>query len=455
MCNSAVQTCDATCVRCRVPKLPCVVVVVGMVARGRNRPVSWVVALWCLVAAARAFDTDVEVHRAFTPPTARTPSVGAVHSRLPGRYYGAYTAHVALVPHPAGAVALLQPPNGCGSGTIATPQQSAEAAGEDCIVATNGGFFDPDVNSSHACLGSLISEGQWIAETTAQVPSFALRRQREPQRPHAGAVDIVVGYVNATHAHEWDVLQLTTGLGWLVRRGESYIDTAFRVENWTMQRTGSAWRFRQVKAPRLAIGHDAIGRVLVVAVDGDEPLYEGVDLDDFARILVDDFGLINAVNLDGGSSVSMFVNGTVANAPSADCDGGGGLPRGPRYRCARPVGSTLCIRRRPRGLVTSTRTLSRSAPATHSAELSVSPTSAASRSRSVRATRSLAGSSTMNHTASATASASVSLPVRQRRQRRAVAAADVWKLVLLVAAPMLVAYVAVAACLRAPRVPHT
>ena len=44
-------------------------------------------------------------------------------------------------------------------------------------------------------------------------------------------------------------------------------------------------------------------------------LFERIDLYNFADILLK-FGLVNAINLDGGGSSTMVVNGTVVNYPS-------------------------------------------------------------------------------------------------------------------------------------------
>lgn len=82
--------------------------------------------------------------------------------------------------------------------------------------------------------------------------------------------------------------------------------------------------------PRTMVGIDRLGRLLVVTVDGRQPGYsEGFSLlegADFLRSL----GARDAINLDGGGSTAMAVNGRLATSPS-DATG------------ERPIGDALLI----------------------------------------------------------------------------------------------------------------
>lgn len=71
--------------------------------------------------------------------------------------------------------------------------------------------------------------------------------------------------------------------------------------------------------PRTAVGVTATGKLLLVVVDGRQGSYSaGMTLRELAELMVD-LGAREAVNLDGGGSSEMFLNGLVANRPS---DGG-------------------------------------------------------------------------------------------------------------------------------------
>ncbi|MHC6179172.1 phosphodiester glycosidase family protein [Clostridium sp. JNZ X4-2] len=67
--------------------------------------------------------------------------------------------------------------------------------------------------------------------------------------------------------------------------------------------------------PRTAIGQKADGTIIMVVVDGRKGLKLGASLKDIQNILLQQ-GVINASNLDGGSSSTMYLNGEVINNPS-------------------------------------------------------------------------------------------------------------------------------------------
>jgi exopolysaccharide biosynthesis protein len=62
--------------------------------------------------------------------------------------------------------------------------------------------------------------------------------------------------------------------------------------------------------PRSALGYNANGIVMLMAVEGDNaPTYTGISLPLLAE-LMKSLGCTHAVNLDGGGSTSMVVGGT-------------------------------------------------------------------------------------------------------------------------------------------------
>ena len=85
---------------------------------------------------------------------------------------------------------------------------------------------------------------------------------------------------------------------------------------------------------RTAIGHDVDGKVYMLHVDGKTDI-EGATLYDMAAIMKD-LGVINAINLDGGGSATLVVNGTVYGYPSDRCT------NSTMKTCARAVSTIVC-----------------------------------------------------------------------------------------------------------------
>ncbi|HEX9060512.1 MAG TPA: phosphodiester glycosidase family protein [Clostridia bacterium] len=68
-------------------------------------------------------------------------------------------------------------------------------------------------------------------------------------------------------------------------------------------------------APRTAIGQRSDGTILMLVIDGRRFGSVGAYLRDVQDILYD-FHAVNAANLDGGSSTTMYYNGNIINKPS-------------------------------------------------------------------------------------------------------------------------------------------
>lgn len=71
-------------------------------------------------------------------------------------------------------------------------------------------------------------------------------------------------------------------------------------------------------APRTAIGQKKDGSVVLLTIDGRDLTHGimGATLRDVQDILLKQFECVNAVNLDGGSSTTMYYNNKVINKPS-------------------------------------------------------------------------------------------------------------------------------------------
>lgn len=70
------------------------------------------------------------------------------------------------------------------------------------------------------------------------------------------------------------------------------------------------------RSPRTAIGQRADGKVLFLVLDGDRNLGRGATYAEEIEIL-QNYGAINAANLDGGTSTCMTVGSTLVNDPTS------------------------------------------------------------------------------------------------------------------------------------------
>ena len=112
--------------------------------------------------------------------------------------------------------------------------------------------------------------------------------------------------------------QLLSGFGWLVRNGTVQTDDMTSV------------------APRTAIGTDAKGRLLLFEADGVERLVPplGLTLAQLAQWM-QALGTVQAINLDGGGSSTVVLNGQIYNQPHCNDTFG--------VICERSVTTVACI----------------------------------------------------------------------------------------------------------------
>jgi hypothetical protein len=103
------------------------------------------------------------------------------------------------------------------------------------------------------------------------------------------------------------------------------------------------YEFQSILSARTAIGFDENGRIILVVVDG-KTKQRGVDLNELADILISQFKVVNAINLDGGGSSTLTLGGDVINIPSDECDRD--CPKvGQCFRatCERAITSIVCF----------------------------------------------------------------------------------------------------------------
>ncbi|MBQ3452167.1 MAG: phosphodiester glycosidase family protein [Selenomonadaceae bacterium] len=115
-------------------------------------------------------------------------------------------------------------------------------------------------------------------------------------------------YINVEHREDFNEAIHIVGAGpTLVKDGEIYV-------------TADAEQFppdiRVGRAPRSAVGITKYGDYIFAVVDGRQAHSKGCTLTEWARILKNNFGAVEAINLDGGGSTELFFKGSLVNKPS-------------------------------------------------------------------------------------------------------------------------------------------
>lgn len=101
-------------------------------------------------------------------------------------------------------------------------------------------------------------------------------------------------------------LDIVAGVPQLIKNGK--IDITWEQEK-------SSRSFVETRHPRTAVAKLKDGKFLMITVDGRTESSGGIGLQDLAEYLLS-LGATDAMNLDGGGSTTMFVDGKVVNHPS-------------------------------------------------------------------------------------------------------------------------------------------
>ena len=103
-----------------------------------------------------------------------------------------------------------------------------------------------------------------------------------------------------------DTEDIVGGVPQLIKNGKVDI-------TWEQEKTTKS--FVKTRHPRTAVAMLKDGRFLMVTVDGRSESSGGISLADLANLLLE-LGATDAMNLDGGGSTTMYLNGKVVNHPS-------------------------------------------------------------------------------------------------------------------------------------------
>jgi hypothetical protein len=99
---------------------------------------------------------------------------------------------------------------------------------------------------------------------------------------------------------------ITNGVPQLIKDGKIEI-------TWEQEKTNKA--FVETRHPRTAVAKLKDGKFLMITVDGRSEASGGIGLEDLAKLFLE-LGATDAMNLDGGGSTTMFLDGKVVNRPS-------------------------------------------------------------------------------------------------------------------------------------------
>ena len=104
---------------------------------------------------------------------------------------------------------------------------------------------------------------------------------------------------------DWDgVKHIISGGPYLIKNGEIFVDVSAQKLNSITGRN-----------PRTAVGITADKNLVLVTVDGREESSVGMTLTELASFMKE-IGCVEAMNLDGGGSSVMYVDGNIVNRPS-------------------------------------------------------------------------------------------------------------------------------------------
>ena len=193
----------------------------------------------------------------------------------------------------------------------------------NCEFSTNGGFF----NTNHSAEGSKC-EGNLVSDSyVVQIPTDTSGTKRANLGIN-NKNEIIIGFMDNTTIDSILWTQLMTGNGWVVRNGQSYVNSSPDLG-------GGTSGFCTEKAPRTAVGMLNNGSMILLEIDGEEDINYGPDLHELADLLVS-LGVNTAINIDGGGSATAVYNGEVIDYPTCN-----DTPT----ECQRPVVTITCVRK--------------------------------------------------------------------------------------------------------------
>ena len=160
------------------------------------------------------------------------------------------------------------------------------------VAINGGGFIDPNYSSAGGSPhGVVIKNGQIITNNSYTATGGLIGFTKENK--------LILGKMSASEAISKGVRDAVTFGPFLIVNGKA-----------SFIKGNGGWG----SAPRTAIGQRADGIVLFLVIDGRKLKYPGADMVDLTEIM-QNYGAINAANLDGGTSSALVINNKLVNDP--------------------------------------------------------------------------------------------------------------------------------------------
>lgn len=195
-------------------------------------------------------------------------------------------------------------------GKTAAIQAVNRERGENELVLYNG-LYAPATGCNQHGMEYIIVNDKVTAINTGNSPippdGVVLSAHGTAARPLAGLKVGDTVTVRQTLGSEWDKTQHALGAGPMLIKNNSVFLTT-KMEEFGPDVAGG-------RAPRTAIGLKDDGHILAVVVDGRQDSSIGMSLLELA-LFMQELGARDAMNLDGGGSSEMVIQGKIVNKPS-------------------------------------------------------------------------------------------------------------------------------------------
>ncbi len=207
---------------------------------------------------------------------------------------------------------------------------SSFASDPGVCVAINGGYFNMGVTPARHG-GLLLSNGVLLEPATRAVTRDSIRYQaaRAAIGFPAGGVDITWVTTLDHTVYAWpeppahrpgfpaDSLDYRAATEWLVKNALSAGPALLKDGNINITADEEVFFGSSIPDvhPRSAAGRTADGALILMVVDGRQEISRGVYLEELA-MLMQGVGAVDALNLDGGGSSALVVDGALLNRPT-------------------------------------------------------------------------------------------------------------------------------------------